>query len=247
MNYQSLFFQNSVQNISSGNAQALQYQVAQVEDVIFVKIETDAQLKLILLDDAADREKKTISYHILLEKNAQLNFLIGIIHAQDLDLKIYLYLQGDGSQANVSGIYALSQHQKLKIETVQNHYGVNTKSSVTLHGMLQDQASVDVQGLIFIDQKACKTDASQENKNIVLSQQAHVVSVPSIEVLNHDVQCCHGTAVGQFQQQHRWYLQSRGFDDKASHQMLVQSFFGDVVQKFEKGSEFMEMLCKKMV
>ena len=245
MNYQSLFFPQHTYMVSFN--QSMYHQVAQSDSVIFLKIEDHVQLQLYLFDDFKFFKKKSIKYHILLEKNAQSNFVMGIVHSLDVEIEIHFYLQGDGAQAGLSGIYALGDQQKLNIKTYQMHYGVGTSSSVALFGMLQGQAQADVQGLIFIDKLASKTDASQENKNIVLGTQAHVVSVPSIEVLNHDVQCCHGTAIGQFNEQHRWYLQSRGFDLTSAHQMLVQSFFGHVVQKFEKGPEFMEILCKKMM
>ncbi len=245
MNYLSLFFSQHTQVVSFN--QIMHHQVAQLHDLIFLKIEDRVQLQLYLLDNFELSEKRTITYHILLEKNAQLNFVIGVMHAHDVQIEIHLYLHGDGALADVSGIYALDQQQKFSIKTYQKHYGVGTKSDLVLHGMLKGQAQADVQGLIFIDQQACKTDASQENKNIVVGQFARVVSVPSIEVLNHDVQCSHGTAIGQFDQQHRWYLQSRGFDHASAHQMLIQSFFGNVVQKFENGPEFMEILCKKMM
>lgn len=245
MDYQSLFFSQHTHVVSFN--QIMHHQVVQSNDVIFLKIEDDVHLQIYLFDDVELSEKKSIIYHILLEKNAQLSFVMGIIHARDVQLEIHLYLHGDGAQADLSGMYALDQQQKFSIKTYQKHYGVGTKSGLVLHGMLKDLAQADVQGLIFIDKLASKTDASQENKNIVVSQLARVVSVPSIEVLNHDVQCSHGTAVGQFDQQHRWYLQSRGFDLTSAHQMLIQSFFGNVVQKFENGPEFMEILCKKMM
>ncbi|MBP6892522.1 SufD family Fe-S cluster assembly protein [Candidatus Babeliales bacterium] len=245
MNYLSLFFLPHTQIIACD--QTIYHQVAQLHDSIFLKIQNHVQLKLYLLDTFELSEKKIIKYHILLKKEAQLNFFMGVVDAHDVQIEIYLYLHGDSSSADIFGVYALDQQQKFLIKTYQNHYGIGTKSNLVLHGMLKDQAQADVQGLIFIDKQACKTEASQENKNIVMGSLARVVSEPSIEVLNHDVECSHGTAIGQFNQQHRWYLQSRGFDVTSANQMLIQSFFGSVVQKFEKGSEFMEILCKKMI
>ncbi len=247
MNYQSLFSLQSPQLIFSQMQQTVHHQVALCDDVMLLKIQENGSLNLELHDDQALQEKKIIKYHILLEKNAQLKFFINLMYAQDVQIEIHLYLQGDGAQADIFGVYALDQKQKCCINTYQMHYGIQTKSSLMLHGMLKDQAQANILGLIFIDQCASKTDASQENKNIVLGKQARVVSIPSIEVLNHDVQCCHGTAVGQFDKQHAWYLQSRGFDHVSLHQMLVQSFFGQVVQKFENRFELMEKLCKKMI
>ena len=225
----------------------LEHQVASVDSVIFLKVAAESSAKLLLHDDQPMQEQKSITYHIVLEKNAKLIFLLAILQAQNLDLTIYLYLEDDGAQAELFGLYGLDGQQQCSIKTYQMHYGVGTQSSVVLKGMLKDQVQASVQGLIFIDHNARKTNASQENKNIVMGNQARVISVPSIEVLQHDVNCCHGTAVGQFDEQHRWYLQSRGFTMDQVSVMLIHSFFGDVVEKFDDQAHYLEMLCKKMI
>jgi Fe-S cluster assembly protein SufD len=247
MNYQSFIskiFPQDFINLSG----LVEHKISSVDNLVFLKVTESTQLKLWLHDLGQQvHEKKSIIYHILVEKNAKLNILIAVLDAQNLAIEMHLYLQGDGAQAELSGVYGLDGQQQLSIKTYQMHYGLNTKSSATLKGMLKGQAQANVQGLIFIDKNACKSDASQENKNIVMSKQARVVSIPSIEVLQHDVACCHGTAVGQFDDKHRWYLTSRGLNFAQVHQMLISSFFGEIVQNFENESECMEMLCKKMI
>lgn len=247
MNYQSLFSKFSSQKFTN-LSEFVEHKISSVEGILLLRVQELTQLKLLLHDvDDQIQEKKSIIYHIVLEKNAKLNFLIAVLHAQNLDIEINLYVHGDGAQADLSGLYALDGQQNFSIKTYQMHEGSNTKSSVVLKGMLKDQAQANVQGLIFIDTHATKSDASQENKNIVMSKQARVVSIPSIEVLQHDVACCHGTAVGQFDEKHRWYLTSRGLNFDQAHQLLISSFFGEVVQNFENEVACMEMLCKKMM
>lgn len=191
-------------------------------------------------------EQKYI-YHVQIAKNGHFTCLLGFLYANQVNIELHLYLEGDGAQADVFGIYALSEKQQVKIKTYQMHHGTHTKSQVVLKGMLKGQALADIAGLIYIGKNAVKANGLQENKNIVLSSQAHVVSIPSIEVLQHDVQCNHGTAVGQFDQQHLWYLTSRGLDVYQAHQLLIRSFFGTIVQKFQNSEEFMEMICQKMI
>lgn len=240
MDYQ---FQQNYQIVSG----FIDHHVIAVDAMIFLKIKAETQATVWLHDDQKVQEKKSITYNIVLEKNAQITFLMSVMHADNLEIEIHLCVQGDGAQAEFVGLYALDQDQLFSIKTYQIHEGVNTKSSVILKGMLKGHARADVQGLIFIDKNACKADASQENKNIVIGHNARVVSIPSIEVLQHDVTCCHGTAVGQLDDKYRWYLQSRGLNFDQVHQLLIHSFFGEVVQKFENKTQFMEILCKKMI
>jgi Fe-S cluster assembly scaffold protein SufB len=213
-----------------------------------IEVEKGFKVKLLLLDaDFKALQNTTIEYHVFVQEQAEFTLLIGLADVCSLDLTIRLYLQSDCSKAEVFGVYGLSGDDQVKIKTYQMHEGKNTKSSVLLKGMLKDRANVDIQGLIYIAKGASKADASQENKNIVCSPLARVISVPSIEVLHHDVQCCHGAAIGQFDEKHLWYLQSKGLNFYQVHQMLMASFFGQVVQKFDNPEQFMEKLCKKMI
>ncbi len=187
-----------------------------------------------------------VEYHIFLHTKAQLDVLILLIDSYKLSVVIYVHLQGDGAQASINGIYALDSDQNVSIKTFQYHRAQHTTSDVVMKGMLKDQSQAHFQGLIFIDKQAKKTQASQENKNILLSKQAKVISVPSIEVLQHDVQCCHGSAIGKFDQEQLWYLQSRGLSQLKAYELLIQSFFQEVVQHFND-EKIMEMLCQKMI
>ncbi len=64
----------------------------------------------------------------------------------------------------------------------------------------------------------------QVNKNILLSPSAKAVSIPSLEILTNDVQCSHGSAVGQLDQGHIFYLMARGLQEVQAKQLLLESF-----------------------
>ena len=83
-------------------------------------------------------------------------------------------------------------------------------------------------GMIRIEKDAQGSCASQENKNILLSNGAHAVSVPSLEVLTHDVQCSHGSAVGRFDDEQLFYAASRGIDEKRTQHLLSNAFLADL-------------------
>lgn len=226
----------------------LNHDLASVNPVIDVLIQPYNATIIWLYDSQhqIQTEFKTLRYNVTLHEHAQFTFLLGLLYSSDVAIELYIHLQGQHSQAHVFGLYALGDEQKLVIKTYQNHHAAHTQSHVLLKGMLKDQAQADVQGLIVIDKTAIKAQASQENKNIVRSKQARVISVPSIEVLQHDVQCCHASAVGQFDEKQLWYLQSRGLQQSQSYQLLTTSFFGHVAQKFKNEKEFMEKVCAKM-
>src|SRR3990167_4826343 len=162
-----------------------------------------------------------IAYRVILEENAQCQFLIMLCKIQEATIELEIIAQGNQASFEIIFLYALSFDQKVTIITRQIHSVQRTDGKLYARGIIMDSAIVNHQGLIAISEQGEKTVSLLEHKTLVFSQQAQVILIPSIEVLNNNVQCFHGAAVGKLQQEHVWYLQLRGFDEKMVQQILV--------------------------
>ena len=157
-----------------------------------------------------------------------------ILFPQRVDINLSVIMCGDHSKVTILGLCALAQQQSVTIKTNQIHCGKHSQSQLILQGLITDRACLTYDGTIRIEEQACGTYALQNNKNILLSSTASAISIPNIEVLNHDVQCYHGAAVGKFDVQHMNYMQSRGLSTLIIQQLLVQELFAQVLQGYEK-------------
>lgn len=234
--------------VVSGTNAVMQHQLMHGEQKIYVFVEqgsvatlTSVELPLQLVDDSI------IDFVIVVEQDAQFRMNFAWLQALQVKSTISVYLQGDRSQADIQGLYALDGQQRVEIKTYQYHLGTYSSSNLVVKGMLKGNAYASYQGLIKIEDSACGTNASQENKNIVLSSGAKVVSVPTIEVLQFDVQCCHGSAIGKFDKESLWYLQSKGFLPEQACECLIRSFFQEVLQGSPNQAEIMDIVCQKMI
>ena len=212
-----------------------------------VLVQKQAECTFMVLDENNGIQSKEIELYVTLEQDAVLQMLVYLTHTESVTCIIHVHLAGQNAVANVQGVYALADNQNIIIKTYQHHAQSDGKSTLSMKGMLKNLAKISYEGMIRIDDSAKGTYAAQENKNIVLSKQAKVVSVPSIEVLQHDVQCFHGSAIGKFDKQHLWYLQSKGLSYKQAYNLLVQSFFKDVLNDFDQSGELLGVLCQKMI
>jgi Fe-S cluster assembly protein SufD len=204
----------------------------------------------VVIDQITDFDlvkNSSILYKVALEKNALYQLRIVLFRVKHATIEIEVDAKGDGASLEIVFLYALSMDQKITIITKQKHSALKTESRFYARGIVKDRACVNHQGLILIEELAEKTESFLEHKALVLSTKAQVVLVPSIEVLNHDVKCSHGAAVGQFQQEHVWYLKSRGFDEKQVYQILIRSFFSEFIEKFDQPEKLLESLCQKIV
>jgi len=145
---------------------------------------------------------------------------------------VQVVLAGRGSQADLLGVVATRGRQHVDFETLQDHFGDNTRSDLVIHDALRDRASANFTGLIRINKSAHQTASSQEQKNILLSDRAKADSDPKLEILNNDVvRCTHGAAVGPVDPEMLFYLQSRGMDRATAEQLIVEGFFQSTLAK----------------
>lgn len=150
---------------------------------------------------------------------------------------VQVLLDGARSQADLLGIVETGDRQHVDFQTLQDHCGSETRSDLVIHDALRDRSSANFTGLIRINPSSRQTESSQEQKNILLSDQAKADSDPKLEILNNDViRCTHGASVGPVDQESIFYLQSRGIDRPAAERLLVEGFFRSVLDKMQMPS-----------
>jgi Fe-S cluster assembly protein SufD len=140
-------------------------------------------------------------------------------------------LAGEGANAELKALYFASGEQFFDFHTLQDHRVGNTRSDLLFKGALQDVARTVYAGLIRIEKHAARSDAYQANRNLVLSDKAKATSIPMLEIDNNDVRCTHGATVGPVDPEHLFYLRSRGIPEVTAKRMLIQGFFGDVLDR----------------
>ena len=100
-------------------------------------------------------------------------------------------------------------------------------------GILNDQSTGVFSGRIIVHPGAQKTDAKQTNKNLLLSDQAHVDTKPQLEIYADDVKCTHGATIGQLDEQAIFYCRARGISNDAARSMLIHSFAGESLERMK--------------
>ena len=107
---------------------------------------------------------------------------------------------------------------------------------------MQDTGRVVSAGLIRIEKGAASAAAYQANRNLVLSDKAKATSIPMLEIDNNDVRCTHGATVGPVDPMSLFYLESRGIPKAVAQRMIVQGFFGEVIDRipFEQARKLVE-------
>lgn len=189
-----------------------------------------------LFDQQTQHTNVVLFFYV--EAHATLTVHVVVIDTS-MHVKIHCVMRGHGGHVSVKGAYRVSGEHTVIIDTFQHHQSAHTSSTLVMKGVLYGKAQAHYHGTICIEKEARGVCASQENKNIILSNEARVVSIPNLQVLNNEVRCFHGSAVGRFDKEQLFYAVARGIDEKSAERILLLAFFSDVVD----GNELSKRLC----
>jgi len=167
----------------------------------------------------------------ILEQDSVLQWYVGAFGSRLTKANLELTLMGRGARAELAGLLFADDQQHMDHHTYQNHLSGLTGSDLLFKGALRDRARSVYQGLIRIHKDAQRSDAYQNNRNLLLSKQARADSIPSLEIEANDVRCTHGATAGPVEEEHVFYLMSRGLSRREAEHLIVDGFFAEVLQR----------------
>ncbi len=151
--------------------------------------------------------------------------------AKQTKSEIATYLEAPGATSDVMGAVFGNAQQAFNFNTVEEHKAPDTKSDINFRVALREAAQSIYHGVIRVDKVAQRTDAYQQNKNLLLDGDAKADSIPKLEILADDVRCSHGATVGPVDKSQIFYLMSRGLTERQAEQLVVIGFFRKVMDR----------------
>ncbi len=143
-------------------------------------------------------------------------------------------LAGNGSSAEFNAVYFVSNKQHLDLSTITHHIGLGTSADLLIKGAAKDSGRAVIQGLIKIAPGSQQTDSYLKNDNLLLSNEARIDSIPGLEIDANDVRASHGATVGRADEDHVFYLQSRGIPRNTAIHMITEGFFANVFDRMSQ-------------
>ena len=146
------------------------------------------------------------------------------------DISLNVELQGEGAQANIYGVYVCGADERVKIAVDMHHKVPHCNSRQLFKGIAGGKSRVDFYGKIIVAQDAQRTEAYQENHNILLSDDAKVDTKPQLEIYADDVKCSHGATIGRLNEEEQFYMRSRGITLEDARVLQMISFLAPVLE-----------------
>ncbi len=201
--------------------------------VVELFVEKAAKFEYVSLQNLSRKAWHFATHHARVERDAELDWVAGGFGSSRGKIRIHNDLAGPGATSRVTGAYFADGTQHLDYDTFQQHHAPNTTSDFAFKGVLREDASVVWRGMIRVEPDAQRTNAYQENRNLILSPTAHADSIPGLEILANDVRCTHGATISQVDRDQLFYAMSRGLTRSDAERLIVRGFFQDVLDRIE--------------
>jgi len=196
-------------------------------------LEQGSKFEYVSIQNLSQETWHFATHHAQVGRDAELDWVAGGFGSKKGKVRIQNDLAGEGATSRVTGAYFTDGDQHLDYDTFQEHIAPNTTSDFAFKGALRDTSTAVWRGMIRVEKGAQKTNAYQENRNLMLSPTTHAVPIPGLEILANDVRCTHGATVSRVDREELFYAMARGLSRGDAERLIVRGFFQDILDRIE--------------
>ena len=178
-----------------------------------------------------------LSRSLEVQSGEKSELILLVLPGVSCDIRLDVRLAGEGAEANIYGAYVCADQEKVKIAVDMHHDLPHCNSRQLFKGIAGGTSKVDFYGKIIVAQDAQRTEAYQENHNILLTDGAKVDTKPQLEIYADDVKCSHGATIGRLNEEEQFYMRSRGISLEDAKVLQMISFIAPVLENISDESE----------
>jgi Fe-S cluster assembly protein SufD len=164
---------------------------------------------------------------------SSVSFIDGNLGSRLTKTEVSTELNGDGAETSIVGAFFGSDDQHFDLDSKVWHRAEHTTADLVMRGVVDDVARSVYEGVQDVGSMAWDTNSYQRENTLMLSDESEADASPKLIINNHDTEASHSATVGQVDQEDLFYMTSRGVNDKAARDMLVEGFFVPVLEEIE--------------
>lgn len=200
-------------------------------NVTEICVEADAHVEYYKMQNINNSTGLLNHTYTTLKQGASLHSVAVTLNGGHIRNHSEIRMQGEHCDVQAYGLYLNDQEQQVDNYIFIDHAHPNCHSRELFKGILDDSARATFNGHVLVQYGATKTEAYQSNKNILITDKAHIDTRPFLEIYNDDVKCSHGSTTGQLDEQTLFYIRSRGIDERTARTILLYAFCDEVLQQ----------------
>ncbi|HEX4830178.1 MAG TPA: Fe-S cluster assembly protein SufD [Trebonia sp.] len=202
-------------------------------DNVEIAVGDGGDLEVVTIADWAADAVQVSAHHATLGRDAHLRHVVVMLGGSLVRLSPTVRYTGPGGDAELYGLCFADGGQHLEQRLFVDHDVPNCRSLVRYKSALSgDDAHAVWIGDVLIRPEATGTDTYEYNRNLVLTDGARADSVPNLEILTGEVAGAgHASANGRLEDEHLFYLMSRGIPEAEARRLVIRGFFGELIER----------------
>jgi Fe-S cluster assembly protein SufD len=206
---------------------------ALVDEVVEVFALDGSRLDLASLQDWQDGVQHLGLQKIEAHRDTTVRTLAVTIGGGTVRLRPECDLVGPGASVRPLGLYFAHEGQWFDLQPYVRHIAPRASSDVLFKGALQGNSRTIFRGNVFVHRDAFGTSTDENNRSLILTEGARADATPFLEIECSDITAGHGSATGQIDARHLFYLQARGIDRESALRLIVSGFFREVLDEID--------------
>lgn len=213
---------------------------ANLTETVEIVVGDGATLKVVSIHEWNDDAIHVATHNATVGRDGNLQHIVVSLGGKIVRVNPSIHLDGQGANGEAYGAYFADAGQHLEHQVYIDHNAPHTRSRVAYKGALQGEGARAVWiGDVLIRRVATGTDSYEENRNLTLTEGTRADSIPNLEIETGDIEGAgHASTTGRFDEEHIFYLQSRGISEDEARKLVVRGFLIDVIQRI--GNEQIE-------
>src|SRR6185312_13737352 len=203
---------------------------AVVSENIEIDVQEGAELTVVSVQAWEDDSIHASSQQAKIAKDAKFKHIAVTFGGDLVRVTPSARFAGPGATAEMFGLYFADSGQHLEHRLFVDHAQPRCTSNVLYKGALQGKDAHTVWvGDVLIRKEAEGTDSYEANRNLVITDRARADSVPNLEIETGLIEGAgHASTTGRFDDEHLFYLMSRGIDEKTARRLVVRGFLNEI-------------------
>jgi Fe-S cluster assembly protein SufD len=207
--------------------------VALVDEVVEVVAQDASQVDIVSLQEWGGGIQHLALQKVLAHRDTTVRHLAVNIGGATVRLRPECDLVGPGADVRPLGIYFADDGQWFDLQPYIRHLAPRATSDVLYKGALQGRSRTVFRGNIFVHKDAVGTSTDENNRSLILTHGARADATPFLEIECSDITAGHGSATGQIDARHLFYLESRGIRREVALRLIVNGFFLEVLDELD--------------
>lgn len=203
--------------------------------IVEMVVAAGAQLTYAVDQRLSSQTRLIVTRRVTLGESAQIDIAFAELGGRHVVSRFRASAAGRGSRTGVVALFFSDGDQHIDIETETIHAAADTQSETVVRSAGTDRGQGRYLGNIKILPSAHGADASLRDDALLLSEGAHIDSVPALEIAANDVKAFHGATVGAISEEEIFYAESRGIARADAERMIALGFFEPAVARFPNG------------